>query len=384
MIKIKDNSLCCGCTACVAACPVQCITMKRDIEGFDYPFANPDLCIGCGKCESVCPILSPDALPMGTGMLKTWAARSDADEAGSSSGGIFPVLARDAIEKGGTVFGAAFLDVRTVGHVEDDIQAMQGSKYVQSDLFSSFEDVRSCLEQGRQVLFSGTPCQVAGLKGYLEKDYPGLVTVDCACHGVPGPGLWSGYVDALEERHGGHIVKVEFRDKTTGWRNYSFTVTMDDGRRIASGKDNDPYMALFLQDITLRPSCYNCRFRCARSGSDITLGDFWNAGKAMPKFNDGKGLNVISANSRKGMDIVASLNLRLEEVPVNEAIAENGGFGGDIPVPASRAAFFAGLPNAGKNLYSYMKSFVRRTPLHKRIYRSFHSTMSELKKQLLK
>lgn len=163
MINIKDNSLCCGCTACVAACPVQCIIMKRDIEGFDYPFANPDLCIGCGKCEAVCPILSRAALPQDAGMLKTWAARSEADHACSSSGGIFPILARDVLEKGGKVFGAAFLDVRTVGHVEDDIQAMRGSKYVQIDLFSNYEDVRSCLEQGRQALFSGTPCQVAGL-----------------------------------------------------------------------------------------------------------------------------------------------------------------------------------------------------------------------------
>ena len=385
MIEIKDKTQCCGCTACVAACPVQCIVMRRDVEGFDYPFANPDLCIGCGKCNEVCPM---DKAHEPSWPLRSWAARSNEASGASSSGGVFPVVASGILSEGGAVFGAAFDDVRTVGHREVDdmsaMEALQGSKYVQSDMYSCYEDVRSCLDDGRKVLFSGTPCQVAGLKGYLSRDYGNLVCLDCACHGVPGPGLWSKYVDAAGKRFGAEVKAVDFRDGEKGWMNYSIRFTLSDGRVVRVPKDNDPYLALFFQDVTLRPSCYECPFRCFRSGSDITLADLWTARSTAPKLADGRGVSFVSANTDRGLQILGSLDdMCSQEVEWRSAVAGNGGFSAGCDVPQRREAFFAGLPNA-QDTIKYMKSFVVRKPLTVRIYRSIHSSLSRMKSKLLK
>ncbi|MGM9734831.1 MAG: Coenzyme F420 hydrogenase/dehydrogenase, beta subunit C-terminal domain [Candidatus Cryptobacteroides sp.] len=385
MIDIKDNTRCCGCTACVAACPVGCIVMRRDMEGFDYPFANPDLCIGCGKCNEVCPM---DKAPEPAEPLRCWAARNDGASGASSSGGVFPAVASGILSEGGAVFGAAFDDVRTVGHreVEDEagIAALQGSKYVQSDMYSCYEDVLSCLNEGRKVLFSGTPCQVAGLKAYLPREYDNLVCIDCACHGVPGPGLWSKYVDAVGKNLGAEVRSVDFRDGSSGWMKYSIAFSLSDGRVVRIPKDNDPYMALFFQDMTLRPSCYDCQYRCFRSGSDITLADLWNVRGIAPRLADGRGVSFVGANTAKGLEIIESLeNICRQEVDWRVAVAGNGGFSSSCEMPARRAAFFTGLPVTSA-LIPYMRSFVVSKPLFVRMYRSLHSSLSRMKSKLLK
>lgn len=181
MIRISDKSLCSGCTACVSSCPVQCIVMRRDREGFDYPVANPDLCVKCGLCERVCPMLRPKDMKE---PLAAYAVRCEAQMEGASSGGVFPLLAKEFLSEVGIVCGAALDPDCTIVHcaVEDEagLAALKGSKYAQSELYSIFEDVHSELTEGRQVLFSGTPCQVAGLNAYLGKKKEGLVTVDIA------------------------------------------------------------------------------------------------------------------------------------------------------------------------------------------------------------
>lgn len=355
------------------------------MEGFDYPFANPDLCIGCGKCNEVCPM---DKAPDSVESLHSWAARNNEASPASSSGGVFPALASAVISEGGAVFGAAFDDARTVGHreVEDEggIAALQGSKYVQSDMYSCYEDVRSCLDEGRKVLFSGTPCQVAGLKGYLSREYDNLLCIDCACHGVPSPGLWAKYVDALERRWGARVRSVNFRDSEKGWMNYSIRFTLSDGRMVRTPKDKDPYMALFFQDVTLRPSCYDCPFRCFRSGSDITLADLWNVRKTAPQMADGRGVSFVSANTARGLAVLnANDGLCLQELDWRSAVAGNGGFSPRSDMPSRRTAFFGGLQFA-KDLIPYMKSFVVRKPLSVRLYRSLHSSLSRMKSKLLK
>ena len=377
MIRITDKSLCSGCTACVNICPVQCIVMRRDREGFDYPVANHDICIGCGKCDAVCPVLNPGE-PVEP--LSAMVARSDEYRAESTSGGIFPILAEKVISKGGLVYGAVMNDDMTVGHADASdmagVQVMRGSKYVQSDLYSVFEEIRDELEGGRQVLFSGTPCQVAGLGSYLGKRYEGLVTVDFACHGVPSPGLWEKYVDALGKTGEGSLESVCFRDKSSSWMHYSFSYVLRGGRKISSPYMKDPYMALFAQDMTLRPSCYDCVCKAGRSGSDLTLADLWSVAQSAPGFNDDRGVSLILANTVKGRDMLDGV--KGMAVDADLARMNNGGFRVHSDIPERRAEFFAGLHSA-KDIPAYMKSFVIRQSFCK----SLRSALSAMKRRLI-
>ena len=245
---------------------MQCISMTADSEGFKYPLADPNVCISCGKCEQVCPM----------GESKTdyqkvaYAVRVPQYESVSSSGGVFSALAERTISDGGVVFGAAFDENLKLHHIKVNNPAMlghlRGSKYVQSDMTGVYQQVQDELSDGRKVLFSGTPCQVAGLKKFLNKDYPELYTIDLACHGVPSPEVWSRYI----REKGDNLIYVNFRDKSTGWRKYQIAYTYKD--RIEKVRfDKDPYMQLFLQNISLRPSCYDCSFRNGGNCSSSSL-----------------------------------------------------------------------------------------------------------------
>lgn len=379
MIDIRNKKDCCGCTACVSVCPVQCIVMRRDREeGFDYPVANPDICIGCGRCEEICPVIHPHEpiFPQ-----DTYAARNTDDMADSSSGGVFPLLAGDVIAEGGTVWGAVFNDSFLVEHMEagsmEEVQKMRGSKYVQSDLYASFEDIRDGLEEGKKILFSGTPCQVAGLKACLGKDYDGLTTVDFACHGVPGPGLWELYLKDMEKRLG-RIENVRFRDKSRSWCHYDFVVN-----GIKMPYMNDPYMALFVQNMTLRPSCYECPVRNGRSGSDITLSDLWSVASSAPLMNDDKGVSLVCVNTDKGRSALESIKPRvvLQTVDYVEAVRNNEGFSKYVAVPERREEFFRGL-EAARDLHGYMSGFVTRSSAARRFVKYLRSILSRLKRTL--
>ena len=379
MIIITDKAMCCGCTACMNICPVQCIVMRRDREGFDYPVANPDICISCGRCEDVCPMKAEKA---SSSPKEAFAVRSQEFIRNSSSGGVFPVLAGKVIEDGGVVYGAVFdADLRVVHDETEDmcgVDRMRGSKYVQSELYAAFNDVRTYLEQGRKVMFSGTPCQIAGLKSYLGKDYDGLMTVDCACHGVPSPGLWEKYVKALEERYGVALTDVRFRSKDRSWRRYDFVVRGED-REFATPHQKDPYMLLFLQDMTLRPSCYECWFRKGGSGSDLTLADLWNVAEAAPELDDDKGVSLVMANTGKGASAVRSAGLELREVDPDVAVRRNGGFAESLTMPQTRSEFFKGHHSA-KDLIGYMDQYVIRENLLKQMLRKVRSMLSKIRR----
>ena len=379
MIRISDKSLCCGCTACATACPAQCIVMRRDREGFDYPVANPDLCVGCGKCEKVCPMLNP---PAASAPVEVLAARSEEHVAGSSSGGVFPALAKSVIEDGGVIFGAVIESDHKVAHAEaselSEIEAMRGSKYAQSDLYSAFEDVNQYLADGKKVLFTGTPCQVAGLNNYLGSNTEGLMTVDFACHGVPSPGLWEKYVKALEARSGGRIRSLSFRDKSRSWRHYCFR--HDD---VSVEYVDDPYMALFVQDMSLRPSCYKCPFRAGRKVSDLTLADLWSVAEVAPAFNDDRGASAVFVNTAKGKALLDSVSMQSVAVSEEAAMRDNGGYSDPTAIPERRKEFFKGVHSAS-DLIAYMKGFIVRRPLHQRIYRKVRRFLSDIKKRIVR
>ena len=381
MIRITDKSLCCGCTACMNACPAQCIVMRRDREGFDYPVANPDRCIGCGKCEKICPVQNPRQTSQ---PIKALASRNDEYIAQSASGGVFPALAAKVIEAGGVVYGAALNEDMTVGHRDAEdmmgIDCMRGPKYVQSDLYGTFEEVRYYLEEGRKVMFTGTPCQIAGLNAFIGKQDSNLLTVDCACHGVPSPGVWEKYVKAIETGHGNKIGQVRFRDKSRSWMHYDFVYAAGDAE-VRTPYMKSPYMALFLQDMSLRPSCYKCPVRNGRSGSDLTLADLWSVAEAAPWMNDDKGASLVLVNSEKGSAALSEVTLHTCEVDVSVAVKNNGGFAESIEMPEKRAEFFRGYHSA-KDLIKYMKSYVVRKPLHKIIYSGVRSGLSKLKRRI--
>lgn len=210
MISIKDKKACCGCGACVQRCPKQCITLHEDSEGFLYPVADASVCINCGLCEKVCPVINQHTAHE---PLQTFAAKNpnEAVRAASSSGGVFTMLAESVIKSGGVVFGAAFDQqwkvVHTCATTIEGLQKFRGSKYLQSQTNNTFREAETYLRQGRQVLYSGTPCQVAGLKKYLRKDYDNLLTLDFICHGVPSPGVFRTYlrdeIIRLSARQGG-------------------------------------------------------------------------------------------------------------------------------------------------------------------------------------
>lgn len=385
MIRISDKSLCCGCTACVCACPAQCIVMRRDREGFDYPVANPDLCLNCGLCEKICPVQNPGE----KGNAKAaYAARNEDALSRSSSGGVFPVIAEKFVTGGGEVCGAQFDEECKVVHSfvdrKESLQKIRGSKYVQSELYSIFDDVRAELDNGQKVLFSGTPCQIAGLKAFLRKDYAGLYLVDIACHGVPSPGLWEKYKAVMETRHGFKLKSVDFRDKSDGWRHYNIRYVFQ-SKEVLVPRMDDPYMALFLQDMTLRPSCYECRFRKGNSGSDLTLADLWSVEGTCPQMNDDRGVSAVLINTDKGRELFESVADMLvsSEITSDAARKENGGFTGAIVLPEKRTEFFKGVHSAA-DLHKYMSGYVVRKPLLVRMLRCVRRGLSKLKRRIVK
>lgn len=381
MITISDKSLCCGCTACVNACPSQCIVMRRDREGFDYPVANQDRCVGCGLCERVCPVLNPHEA---SEPLSAYAARTEEYLRGSSSGGVFPSLAGNVLAEGGVVYGAVVNEDMTVGHYDAEdmasVERMRGSKYVQSDLYGTFEEIKYYLSERRKVLFTGTPCQVAGLNAFLGREYESLLTAECACHGVPSPGLWEKYVDAFGRKNGFKVSDVDFRDKSGGWRRYSLSYK-GEGQEIKVGRDNDPYMLLFLQDMSLRPSCYVCPSRNGRSGADITMADLWNVKEAAPEMDDDRGVSLVLANTEKGRVALEGSGLGLKVVDRDRAVMDNGGFAEKVVVPERRGEFFKGMHSA-PDIIRYMKGFVVRKSVLKRFHRGVRAVLAEMKRRM--
>jgi hypothetical protein len=233
----------------------------------------------------------------------------------SSSGGVFTAISEQVIQQGGVVFGARFDANWEVVHAYaenmEEVEKFRGSKYVQSRIGNAFVEVEHFLQQGRNVLFSGTPCQVAGLKRYLGKSYSNLLTVDLACFGVPSPGLWRKYL--AEKCAGEQILSLSFRDKVTGWKSSSCTLSTPQ-RVISMRVGQSPWMRAFMKNLTVRPSCFHCPFKCMHSSADVTIGDLWGVQKLCPEIDDDKGVSFVVEHTAYQPPVTALRILTLEEV----------------------------------------------------------------------
>lgn len=349
MIKIHNKTLCCGCSACEQKCPKHCISMQEDREGFLYPKVNEEDCIDCGICEKVCGELNPynEQKP-----LNVYAAINKDEEVrlNSSSGGIFYLLAEKHISEGGVVFGARFdKDWQVIldySETIENVTAFMGSKYVQARVSTAYKDAELFLKQGRKVLFSGSPCQIAGLYHYLRKDYENLTTVDFVCHGVPSPKVWQRYLDEVVTACKRATNDAKYCNRSNGWRRYKFDLSYDEDEQVtylsSYYKDNH-FMRAFISDMTLRPSCYDCQAKHGRSHSDITIGDFWGVNGVFPEINDDKGTGLLLVNTEKGKQCLDFSRVVCKESRVDVAAKYNGGLSSQVNPHPKRMEFFSNL-----------------------------------------
>jgi len=328
LITINDKKDCMGCHACSNICPKSCIEMKNDSEGFWYPLVDYDKCIRCGSCIKACPIINKSIIQ---NEPKAYACINKNKEIRleSSSGGMFTLIAEHVINNGGVVFGAVFDENFAVIHQyiesKEELGALRGSKYVQSKIGDTYKQAKQFLKQGRQVLFTGTPCQISGLKSYLQKEYGNLMCIDIICHGVPSPKAWKNYVRFRENRAGSQSQRIAFRLKNEGWKQYSVSFLYKNNTEYQEKLHKDLYMKAFLNDACLRPSCYACEFKTLHRESDITLADFWGIQNMLPEMDDDKGTSLVFVNSTIGELLLEKIKDKIlyKEVDINQAVAYN-------------------------------------------------------------
>ena len=417
MINIQDKANCCGCSACVQRCPKHCVSLKEDCEGFLYPKVDESVCIDCGLCEKVCPIINRAEK---IDPLKVLAVKNTNEEErmNSSSGGVFLPLAREVIAKGGVVFGAVYDEHWEVHHVFaekiEDVYPMMGSKYLQSRIDNSYKEAEQFLKQGREVLFVGSPCQIAGLRTFLRnKEYPNLLAVDFLCHGVPSPGVWRRYLaetyssDALKAQcrrqaaagknsvlllslnAKSPIGDIKFRDKCeSGWKKFRFVVrtksaSKADQNTVLSSDihSTNPFMRGFLSDIYLRPSCYACKCKNGVNHSDLTIADFWGINQIAPEFDDDKGVGLVLLNTKKGEEYFSELSMDILPSTLDQAHFYNGGFNEHTKAHPKRDQFFFLIEN-GKSIKAAVEKCLR-LPFMQRVVRMAKRMVKKCVKCLL-
>ena len=346
-----EKEKCCGCGACVNVCPKKCIMMQPDKEGFIYPKVDITKCINCKLCEQVCPFLNlkkADTEPI------VYAARSKEDQVRfhSSSGGIFPELAKEIFKNNGVVFGAVMSpDNRKVVFACasncNELLPIQGSKYIQAEIGDTYLKIKDYLSEGKKVLFTGTTCQVAGLRSYLKKDYDNLICADVICHGVPSPLMWEKYCDYLKDKYHCDITQVFFRSKKYSWS--EFGIKMIAKKEVFEFSFQNPYFRLFNSNLCLRPSCYDCKVKGLNNRSDISLGDFWHIEELIPSFEDGKGVSIILLNTQKGVDFFnkcmadEEIEVASEHVSYEQACVSNNAIYKSMSQSTQRTEFFDNL-----------------------------------------
>ena len=325
MNTICDLESCTGCMACYSVCQNNAIDMRADERGFLYPQICAEKCIECKRCIEVCPVnRKVDYVPDIQEVYACWQKDKDIREQ-STSGGLFSVLAEFVLERDGAVFGARFDDTFKVIHSytenKDDLTYFRGSKYVQSHIGGSFKQAEYFLKQGKMVLFTGTPCQISGLKSFLGRNYANLLCVDIVCHGVPSPMVFMDYLEYIRQSIAKDITGIRFRYKKPSWTVFSMKIDFQEHPSYIKDTNTDPFIIGFLDDFLTRTCCSKCNYANINRCSDITLGDFWGYISEREKFrNTEEGISLVLVNTNKGKTIFEQINDKL--VIVEKSIEE--------------------------------------------------------------
>lgn len=331
MQAYKTKELCAGCTACTNICPHNAINMVADSQGFLYPVTDEKHCTDCGLCQQICPFINGYRINDNYAQPKVFAAKhTDNDiRMESSSGGMFTAISDCILAKNGLIYGAAFDEELEVCHQKAENTAerakLRGSKYSQSDLKAVFKDIKNELKNGRQVLFTGTPCQNAGLHAYLNKKYDNLYLCDIVCHGTPSPLIFKDYKCHLQDKYDSKIKTLTFRFKPSGWRSLAVGIKFANGKEYIKPAQEDVFYNLFFRNIILRESCYHCRFTNFYRPSDITIADYWGIEKSMADFDDNMGVSLVLVNSLKGMELFENIKnqINYRESNIKDCLQHN-------------------------------------------------------------
>lgn len=366
---------CTGCTACYSGCPTSAITMRSDKEGFLYPAVDYNKCVECGLCKKICPTIGESsAFSDEDSKVEAYAAyNKDSDvRFKSSSGGVFSLLAEEILAQHGVVYGAAMGNDLVVRHVKvetlADLEKLRGSKYVQSALGDSFRSCKEMLEKGRAVLFSGTPCQIGGLKSYLRKEYENLYTVDIICHGVPSPLVWKKYIEA--ENATQPIRTVSFRCKSAGWKNFSFRLEKQNGTFSEEDVSKNPFVSGFLNNLYLRKSCYNCSFKLLHRCSNMTIADFWGVDEIMPELDDDLGTSLVFIHDLQGSRMLRKISSRMvmKKTSIEDALKRNNVMVESVGRHKKREVFFKKMAeNKNGNIIPLIEKYAVYHSLRKKI-----------------
>jgi len=313
---------CCGCTACMSICQKQAIIMKPDEDGFLYPQIIENICVKCEQCIKVCPVRKENNFVKNLGKPEVYAVKHKNDQIRmtSSSGGMFVAISDYILDKGGVIYGADYNNNFVVCHkraiTKEKRDCLKGSKYVQSDMGQTYQQVKQDLDNYMYVLFTGTSCQVSGLKTYLNKEYERLYTQDLVCHGVPSPKVFEDYKAYLTKEYNSEIEYISFRHKYNDDKYGPSTQTMKiifkNKKVYIKHSSEDIFYKLFLHNFILRPSCYRCIYTNLQKPGDITLADYWKIEKTIPDFQDGKGISLVLVNTKKGKEMFANVKEHLD------------------------------------------------------------------------
>lgn len=384
MINIQDKRKCCGCTACASVCSHHCISMVEDAEGFKYPQVDTEKCVNCGLCEKVCPMLHPESDNEVHNVIG--AKHKDAAvRRASSSGGAFSLIAEEFIANGGVVVGCAMDENLQAKHIictnKEDLVKLRSSKYVQSNMDGVYPQIRRLLREGRKVLFSGTPCQVAGLHRYLIKSYDNLYCIDVLCHGVPSPKLFREYKEIMEAKYKAKANYVSYRCKKKEWKRLYINLKFDNNKEYFKSATFDPYMQLFLGNISQRSSCFYCPFTTTNRQGDISLGDFWGIGRNHPELDDDKGISMILLNTNKGEEMFRGIKNDIDSFDsnINEAIAGNKVLVENITGEVKRNHFYADYVSEGLQC-ALEKNTIKYSPLKQSYIRFMRLSLDLLRK----
>ncbi|MBE6801511.1 MAG: 4Fe-4S dicluster domain-containing protein [Ruminococcaceae bacterium] len=371
---------CVGCGACANICPENCLNMIADKDGFLHPKIDKNICINCQACEKVCSVINNK--PKENKAVQPYAVYSKNDNvrSSSSSGGLFYTIAKHIIKHGGIVYGAAFDENLYLNHkgVEsiEDLYMLQGSKYVQCDTKFCFREIKTHLDTQRPVLFCGTPCQVEGLLCYLKKPYENLFTLDFICHGVPSPKAWQEYIKHQEKTFSSKVRSASFRDKSKGWSYFSSKLEFVNQKEYSNIHYNDVFMKAFLQNVSLRKTCYNCKFKTVNRNSDITMGDLWGIKNILPDITDDKGVSVVFIQSEKGNRLFEQVNkeLWIQEISFDSAIASNSAMTKSVYEHNFRGYFFK---NLGKQNFERLVRDCLEPSYYVRLKRKLNNILSK-------